>query len=312
MAAFESAARAWRLRSAFEVRLLRVSIYATAAVAVLGVVLGLLTGSFAIIFDGLYSGIDAAVTVLMIAVAKLVASEGSKRFQYGFWHLEPLVLGFKASVLVLLIGYALVNAVQQLLSGGNEPTLGPALAYAAIVTALCFAIWAYMRRQNERLDSELVRLEVHGWLMSALVTGALLIAFAAAWTMQGTRFDHLIPYVDPAVLALLSLALLPIPLVEVRRSFSEIFEEAPAGLDGEVRDVMDAFIARYGFTAFASYVSKVGRARFIELSVLVPASYPPATVAHFDTLRAEIGAAIGEPGPDRWLTITFTADPGQL
>ncbi|MGL6043074.1 MAG: cation diffusion facilitator family transporter [Sandaracinobacteroides sp.] len=312
MAAFESVARAWRLRSAFEVRLLRVSIYATGAVAVLGVALGLLTGSFAIIFDGLYSGIDAAITVLMIAVAKLVASEGSKRFQFGFWHLEPLVLGFKASVLILLIGYALVNAVQQMLSGGNEPTLGPALAYAAVVTALCFAIWAYMRRQNERLESELVRLEVHGWLMSALVTGALLIAFGAAWVMQGTAFRHLIPYVDPAVLAFLSLALLPIPLAEVRRSFREIFEEAPADLDAEVRDVMQPFIARHGFSGFESYVSKVGRARFIEVSILVPASYPPATVAHFDALRAEIGDGIGDPGPDRWLTIIFTSDPSQL
>ncbi len=312
MAAFESVARAWRLRSAFEVRLLRVSIYATGAVALLGVALGLLTGSFAIIFDGLFSGIDAAVTVLMIAVAKLVASEGNKRFQFGFWHLEPLVLGFKASVLILLIGYALVNAVQQLLSGGNQPTLGPALAYAAIVTALCFAIWAYMRRQNERLESELVRLEVHGWLMSALVTGALLIAFAAAFAMQGTSLDHLIPYVDPAVLAVLSLALLPVPLAEVRRSFGEIFEEAPAGLDLEVRAVMEAFVARHGFTRFESYVSKVGRARFIEVSVLVPPDYPPATVAHFDALRAEIGEQVDEPGPDRWLTIIFTSDPDQL
>jgi predicted Co/Zn/Cd cation transporter (cation efflux family) len=312
MAAFESAARAWRLRSAFEVRLLRVSIYATGAVAVVGVLLGLYTGSFAIIFDGLFSGIDAAVTLLMLAVARLVASEGSRRYQYGFWHLEPMVLGFKASVLILLIGYALVNAVQQMLTGGNVPVLGPALTYAALVTALCLAIWAYMRRQNDRLESELVRLEVHGWLMSTLVTGALLIAFAAAWAMQGTAVAHLIPYVDPAVLALLSLLLLPVPLAEVRRASRELFEEAPTGLDTEVREVLQAFVDRHGFTRFESYVSKVGRARFIEASILVPPDYPPATVAHFDQLRAEIGAEIGDPGPDRWLTITFTSDPDQL
>lgn len=312
MAAFESVARAWRLRSAFEVRLLRVSIYATAAVAVLGVVLGLWTGSFAIIFDGLFSGIDAAVTVLMIAVAKLVASEGTRRYQFGFWHLEPLVLGFKASVLILLIGYALVNAVQQLMSGGNEPSLGPALLYAAIVTALCFSIWFYIRRQNDRLQSELVRLEVHGWLMSGLITGALLIAFGAAWLMQDTRLDHLIPYVDPLVLAILSLALLPVPLAEVRRTFAEIFEEAPAGLDREVRDVVQAFVDRHGFGGFESYVSKVGRARFIEVSVLVPLDYPPQTVRHFDGLRAEIGDEIGGEGPERWLTIMFTSDPAEL
>jgi predicted Co/Zn/Cd cation transporter (cation efflux family) len=312
MAAFESVARAWKLRSAFEVRLLQVSIWATAAVAVLGVIIGLWTGSFAITFDGLFSGIDAAITVLMIAVARLVATEGSRRYQYGFWHLEPLVLGFKASVLLLLIGYALVNAVQQLLSGGNEPALGAAVAYAAIVSALCFFIWYYMRRQNERLESELVRLEVHGWLMSGLISGALLIAFAAAILMRGTDWQHLIPYVDPLVLAVLSLALLPVPLAEVRRTFAEIFEEAPPELDKDVRHVMTDFVARHGFAGFESYVSKVGRARFIEVSVLVDAAYPAATVGHFDALRAEIGEAIGGEGPDRWLTIMFTADPAHL
>jgi predicted Co/Zn/Cd cation transporter (cation efflux family) len=35
-------------------------------------------------------------------------------------------------------------------------------------------------------------------------------------------------------------------------------------------------------------------------------------VGAIDLLRAEIGAAIGNAGPDRWLTILFTADPAEL
>jgi len=312
MASLASLARAYRLRSAFEVRLLRVSILATLAIALVGIVLGILADSVAIIFDGLFSLIDAAITMLMLAVARLVASEGNRRFQYGFWHLEPLVLGFKASVLLLLIGYAFVNAVQQLLAGGNEPQLGIAVVYAAVVTALCAVLWFYVRRQNQRLESELVRLEVHGWLMSLLITGALLVAFVAAMGMRGGAYEYLLPFVDPAVLALLSLTLLPIPLAEVRRAFGEIFVEAPRELDEELRCVMEAFIARHGFERFASYVSKAGRGKFIEVSVLVPQSYPPHTIAHFDALRAEIGAALGDGGPERWLTIVFTGDPSQL
>lgn len=312
MASLASLARAYQLRGAFEIRLLRASILATLAIAVVGIVLGILADSVAIIFDGLFSLIDAAITVLMLAVARLVSSEGNRRFQYGFWHLEPLVLGFKASVLLLLIGYAFVNAVQQLLSGGNEPQLGMAIVYSALVTVVSAGIWFYVRRQNERLESELVRLEVHGWLMSLLITGALLLAFLAAMGMRGGPYEHLLPFVDPAVLALLSLSLLPIPLSEVRRAFGEIFVEAPRELDQEVRSVMQAFVERHGFDRFASYVSKAGRARFIEVSVLVPASYPPHGIAHFDALRAEIGDALGDGGPERWLTIVFTGDPSQL
>lgn len=312
MAAFESVARAYRLRSAFEVRLLRLSIAATVAIALVGVLLGMLSDSVAILFDGLFSLIDAAVTLLMLAVARLVATQGSSRFQFGFWHLEPMVLGFKASVLLLLIAYGFANAVQRLLAGGSEPALGMALVYAGVGTAICFAIWFELRRQNRRLESELVRLEVQGWLMSGLITAALLLAFLAALAMRGTPAERFIPYVDPAVLALLSLMLVPVPLAEVRRAFGELFEEAPVQLDQEVRRVMTGFVAHHGFQGYESYVSKVGRARFIEISVLVPVDYPAFPVAHFDRLRTQIGGELGDSGPDRWLTIIFTSDPQEL
>lgn len=312
MAVFESVARAWKLRSAFEVRLLRLSVLATGAIAAVGVLLGFLSGSLAIMFDGLFSLIDAAVTLLMLAVARLVASEGNRRFQFGYWHLEPMVLGFKATILVILVGYGAINAVQSMLAGGNHLQLGMALTYATATTVVCVLIWLYLRRQNERLESELVRLEQHGWMMSALISAALLVGFAVSAILQGTALAHLVPYIDPAILALLSLALLPVPLKEARRAAAEIFEEAPAALDEEVCAVMADFVRRHGFIRYASYVSKVGRARFIEISVLVPADYPAFNILHFDSLRAEIGDELGEASPDRWLTIMFTADESQL
>jgi predicted Co/Zn/Cd cation transporter (cation efflux family) len=74
---------------------------------------------------------------------------------------------------------------------------------------------------------------------------------------------------------------------------------------------MAAFVARHGFSEYRSYLAKAGRACFIEISVLVPADLR-LSVAEIDALRGEIGAAIGGAGPDRWLTITFTADPVHL
>ena len=32
-------------------------------------------------------------------------------------------------------------------------------------------------------------------------------------------------------------------------------------------------------------------------------------IAQWDALREEVGELIGDEGPDRWLTILFTADP---
>lgn len=303
--------RVMRLRGELEARLLRFSLAATLLIAALGVVFGLLARSPAIVFDGLFSLLDAAVTWLTLRVARLVASEGDARFQYGYWHLEPLVIALRSSVLIFLVAYALLSAVNAILKGGYAPAFGLGLAYASLVTALSLALWWWLRQQAERLDSGLVRLDVKSWLMAALVTTALLLAFAVALALEGSAGAWLIPYADPAVLALLCLLLLPMPLREARQAFAEILQICPAELDQQVRAVMQAFIARHDFCDFRSYVSRAGRARFIEITVLVPADLS-LPVAAIDALRGEIGTAIGGAGPDRWLTISFTADRAQL
>jgi predicted Co/Zn/Cd cation transporter (cation efflux family) len=143
------------------------------------------------------------------------------------------------------------------------------------------------------------------------VTSALLVAFGAAIWLGGTDTAWLIPYADPAVLALLSLVLLPLPLREARESFAEILMNSPPELDARVRGVMANFVARHQFLDFRSYVSKAGRAQFIEISVLVPPDLR-VPVAEIDAVRVEIGTAIGEARPECWLTIFFTAYPTQL
>ena len=275
--------RVMRLRNELEARLLRISVAATLLIAGLGMLFGLLARSPAILFDGFFALIDVGVTWLTLRVARLVASQGDRRFQYGFWHLEPLVMALRASVLIVLVGYAFVSAVNSLLKGGYMPDFGIALAYAAVVAAICFGMWWWMRGHAERIDSGLVRLDVKAWLMSALITAALLVVFAAALALRGTHAEWLIPYMDPTV----------------------------PELDARIRGVMEDFVARHGFNDFSSYVSRSGRALFVEIAVLVPPDLNIA-VGELDDLRAEIGDEIGGAGPDRWLTIFFTADRAQL
>ncbi len=304
--------RVMRLRSELEARLLWLSVAATLVIAGLGILLGLAARSPAIIFDGLFSLIDAAITLLTLKVARLVATQGDhRRFQYGFWHLEPLVIALKASTLMVLVAYAFLSAVNSLLKGGYEPEFGIALSYAVLVTLISFGIWWWLRRQAERIDSGLVRLDVKAWLLSALMGSALLIAFAAALLIRGTAAEGLIRFMDPLALALITLVLMPLPLREARESFAEILLISPSDTDARVRAVMAEFIKRHGFLDYRSYLSKTGRARFIEISVLVPPDLCLPVTA-IDAMRTEIGEAIGGAGPDRWLTITLTADPAQL
>ncbi|CAN5666174.1 cation diffusion facilitator family transporter [soil metagenome] len=300
-------------QAAAEQKILKLSIGVTVFVALFGILFGLLSGSLSIVFDGMFSAIDAAMSGVALLVARLVGRDASnKRFQFGYWHIEPMVLALNGGTLMLLCVYAFVNAVGSFLDGGRALAFDWAIAYAAITAAVSFAMLFYELRANRRIGSDFVKLDAQSWMMSAAITSALLAAFAIAWSLSGTAWAPFMPYVDPVVLGLLTIVLVFVPIRTVRKALQEILLITPPELDAHVRRVMDAVIADYGFKAYTSYVAKVGRAQFIEIHIAVPADLRLDTVATVDAIRREIAEAIGGEGPQRWLTIDFTADPQWL
>lgn len=296
-----------------EQRLLKLSIAVTIVVAAVGVVFGLLSGSLSIVFDGVFGAIDAAMSVLALFVSRLVSRVAdNRRFQFGYWHIEPMVLAFNGGTLMLLCFYAFLNSVGSFLDGGRRLNFDWAMAYAVAVGFVAFGMFFYVRHRNRRIGSDFIRLDAQSWLMSAAITSALLVAFAAAWALESTRYAHLTPYADPVVLAALTLCLVFVPIRTVRKALTEILLITPPELDGHVRRVMDAVVKRHGFKTYTSYVAKVGRAQFIEIHIAVPPEVRLDNVSTVDAIRREIAAAIGGESPHLWLTIDFTADPRWL
>jgi predicted Co/Zn/Cd cation transporter (cation efflux family) len=107
-----------------EQAVLRHSLVMTVLLAAIGVGFGIVSGSLAIVFDGIGSSIDAAMTFLSLAVARLLARGDSRRFQFGYWHLEPMALALNGGLLMLFCLYGLVTAVGDLLAGGRELDFG--------------------------------------------------------------------------------------------------------------------------------------------------------------------------------------------
>jgi len=94
----------------------------------------------------------------------------------------------------------------------------------------------------------------------------------------------------------------------VRRALAGILLVTPPELQAHVDAVARDIVARHGFVEHRSYVAQVGRGEQIELFFVVREDDPPRPLVEWDQLRDEIGDALGEASPDRWLTIMFTTD----
>ncbi|HWT96082.1 MAG TPA: cation diffusion facilitator family transporter [Terriglobales bacterium] len=291
-----------------EQRQLRLSIILTVMVATIGIVTGLWTGSQSIVFDGFFSMIDATMTVVALIVSRLVTRDGSRHFQFGYWHLEPLVAGFNGIIMALSCGYAFLNGIDGLRKGGHPVDFHLAIVYAVVISLASYLMCLYQRHRNKDLQSELLRIDSHGWFMGGSLSAALLISFLIAALAAGTSIEPWTPYVDPAVLTGLSVLLAPIPLSIIWRSVREIFLVAPAELDEHTRNVVSEIATRYGFPKFRSYVAKTGRADLIEISIITPPNFKVESIESYDRIRQEIADKLNEDGRQLWLTIIFTAD----
>ncbi|ULU25843.1 cation transporter [Dyella terrae] len=289
-----------------EQRLLRLSIGITLLVGVACVAVGVLMQSQAIAFDGFYSLVDVVLTAGSLAVSHLVTSEGSRRFQFGYWHLEPLVLVFNAAVLTVICSYGGFTALHGLMTGGHELAFGFGAAWAAVMGVASFAMALYVRRESKALGSVLLQLDAKGWFIGGAISLAVLVGFVLAAVIKGGPLDDWTRYIDSAVLLLLTLALLPLPLSSLWQALREVLQLAPDALDQRVRDVMESLVQERGYLEFTSYVAKIGRMRFIDIHILVESSRPLGDMGDVDEVRSEIARRIGSDIRVEWLTIVFT------
>ena len=300
-----------------EQNILRTSIIATLVISALGLVLGFLSGSSSIIFDSLYELTDAGMTFLALIVTRLIVasrphdkadSKLTERFNMGFWHLEPLVLGLYGASLLSAAVYGLFNAFHSMALGGRELEFNYAIIQAAISLLVAVGMAVYTTRANRVVHSEFLALDAKAWLLSAELNLAWLGAFLFGYMVEGSRWAWLAPYVDPIALALVCLAVIPVPLASVGQALSDILLVTPTDLKKHVDSVAQSIVDRHGFRSYRAYVAKVGRGRQIELYFLVPPNRPAQRLEEWDLLRDEISEEIGYDTPDRWLSVVFTTD----
>ncbi|WP_025808032.1 cation diffusion facilitator family transporter [Pseudomonas chlororaphis] len=291
-----------------EQALLKQSTILMFAVAIAGIVTGFVSGAQSILFDGFFSLIATFIKVLMLITAKLIAKESNHRFQFGFWHLEPMVLLIEGSFLLLIAIYAFLNGVFGIINGGREIELGLVIVYASVFTVVEFGYFFYVRHRNRKLKSSLIQFDNISWLVDAMLSVGLLISFVTALLLKQYGHGEWAVYVDPLILIVLALSMLPPAFKILGPALRDVLGIAPDQLNDKVRGVMDEAKARHGFDDYISYVQKHGRARFIEIHIVLPAGYPLHSVATLDELREEISTALGQADAARWLTISFTGD----
>jgi cation diffusion facilitator family transporter len=290
-------------------RALLISVWVSAAFAVVSLVWGLWAGSLTIVFDGIYSFASVALSLFAVWALRTSRRGADERYPWGREVWEHIAIVVKAFAFAGLCGYALIGAIDDLRSGGREIDAASAVAYSVVATVAGVAISVYLRRRARSGGSDLVRAEAAEWVGDTLLGVGVLVGFVIALALQASGRDDLARYVDPAMVAVISALFLRVPVRLIVTGLREVLTMAPESAVMDelwtcVRDVE----ARYGFAESFLRASKVGPRLDLEIDFVVDDTSKAQDVHEFDAVRQELHDRLESLGYRRSMVVTFTAD----
>jgi predicted Co/Zn/Cd cation transporter (cation efflux family) len=283
------------------------STIAALAIGIVAMAAAVLSGSQAILLDGLYNLAFFVTALFTLRVARLLARPDDATYPFGYLYFEPLINTVKGLLILGVSGYALVNSVIALFSGGQDLTLGPALVYAAAATAACAAIWLVLRRANRRLGSPLIGADIGNWAVNTVISAGVFGAFVLALLLQRADLDTAALYVDPVLVGLVVLISLGVPIRMAGEGLLALLNRAPpasvtAAIETLVRDRLSDVANR------AIYVRTVkpGRTAYVTIHVLLPED-ATLDLATADALRRRVIDALVAAHAPVIVDVVFTA-----
>lgn len=290
-------------------RVLAWSLGASAVAAAAGLLWGVTSGSGAVLFDGLFSALSLLTLWLALRATRLLGRPEDDRFQFGFRHLEPLVVALRALALVLVCCSAVAASVASILRGGQSLDQPSVLAFAVFTVALAGGMFTWERRVLRRQPSATLHLDAQEWLLSALLSVGILLGWVAAHALEEAGHEAAARLIDPVLVLGVVAAVVRLPLRVLPGAVRDVLLIAPEpAVQARFRAVVEAEAAAAGLSRWKLHLARLGEGFDVELNFLVPPDHAMPAAA-LDALRGRLEAGFALPPQRLWLTVTFTAEP---
>jgi cation diffusion facilitator family transporter len=269
------------------------SIAASAGLTAAKAVVGLLTGSLAILSEAAHSLIDLAATVLTYFAVRISGKPADAEHQYGHGKVESVTALAETALLFLLTGVVIWEAVQRLVSAQMQAVEATVAAFAVIVGSIVIDFFRArtLRRvaketSSEALEADALHFGSDMWSSVAVLIGLAGVALGYSWS-------------DAAAAIVVAVFICVAAWRLGRRTIDTLTDAAPAGVSERA-----AAIARRvpGVVAVERVrVRPAGPALFVELDVGVSRALPLERVT---AIKERLTRAVRADIPEAEITIT--------
>lgn len=209
------------IRGATNRRLLAISLSLTAVVMVVQVVGAILTGSLALLADAVHMFTDALALVIALIAAVVAARPADDRNTFGYQRAEVFGALLNAAVLIVLMVWIVVEAVQRLLGAGTEEVAAGLMLVVAVVGLVANGVSMYLlsAAQRQSMNVRGAYLEVMGDLLGSIMVIAAAVVITVTGWMPADAIASLV----------IAAMILPRAIGLLREVFAVLSERAPKG-----------------------------------------------------------------------------------
>ena len=163
------------------VRIAAISLVVTAGLLTLKLVLGLISGSIAVLGDAVDSGTDLTAGAAALISIQIAAQPADEDHPYGHGKVETISAAVAATIIGIGGGIIVFQAVRRLIEGGGDIDPGVGLIAMVIAAVANVLLAFFMRREANRshsmaLRAEATHLKTNVVQACTIIAGLILVA----------------------------------------------------------------------------------------------------------------------------------------
>lgn len=291
-----------------EYKVFRLSIMFSILFATLGIVLGMVFSSAVIIFDGIYAIFGVATSFATLKISQFIHKKDHFNFPFGKASIEPVAVLIQYVLLSVVLMYTLVDAVQVIVRGGSEVSLGGAIIYLCAVTLILFLAIKKMEKMSEKAYSSLLVSEIKQWKITFRQSLFALSSYGVSFAILLLSYEGILPYIDPVILIIFVIVTFITVIKEIIGAFKEIIgmRAISSQLYREIEQSVKELVTQYGMIDYYLRVNKAGSTITVEVDFLVDKEFEFGKVHEQDHIREEFEKSLADIEYELWLSIAFT------
>ena len=167
-----------------------ISIAGNGILSVAKLIVGFISGSFAVISDGIDSASDVATSIVMAITAKIMGRKPNSKYVYGYAKAESIATKILSMVIFFAGAQMLISAVEQLFSEEARPLPGIIAIYVTVASIVCKLLLArYQTSTGRKVGSSMLIANGINMRNDVIISLSVLIGLFFTYVLHMPIFD---------------------------------------------------------------------------------------------------------------------------